>query len=278
LQAGVVFIATLIFMRETNPFVLLERKAKKLRKETGNQNLRSALDTGVTAKQLFKRSITRPLRMLIFSPIILLLSLYVAVAYGILYLLLTTYFRVFGGQYGFTTGSVGLVFIGFGIGASISLVISGAISDRMLKSLTARNGGNPKPEYRLPMLFAGAFLIPISLFIYGWTADKKVHWIVPIIATSILGAGQFAILMPVQTYLVDAFTIHAASATAAATVLRSLLGALLPLAGNPMYDALGLGWGTSLLAFISVAFIPVPFVFWKYGERIRNSRFSQVKF
>jgi MFS family permease len=265
-------------MRETNPSVLLERKAKALRKETGNQNLRSALNTGLTPKDLLKASITRPLKMLFLSPIVFLFSAYFSVVYGTLYLLLTTFYRVFQGAYGFSTGSVGLVFIGFGSGALISLVISGALSDRILKKLTARNGGKPKPEYRLPLLFPGAFLIPISLFIYGWTADKKVHWIVPIIATGILGMGQLFILMPIQTYLVDAFTVYAASATAAATVSRSLFGALLPLAGNPMYDSLGIGWGTSLLGFISVAFIPVPFSFWKYGERIRNSRYSQVKF
>lgn len=84
--------------------------------------------------------------------------------------------------------------------------------------------------------------------------------------------------MPASTYLVDAYTVYAASASAAATVFRSLVGALLPLAGNSMYDALGVGWGTSLLGFIAVAFIPVPIIFWKFGERIRNSRFSQVKF
>jgi hypothetical protein len=80
--------------------------------------------------------------------------------------------------------------------------------------------------------------------------------------------------MPATTYLVDAYTIHAASVSAAATVFRSLLGSLLPLAGNSMYDALGVGWGTSLLGFIAVAFIPVPVIFWKFGERIRNSKFS----
>jgi hypothetical protein len=84
--------------------------------------------------------------------------------------------------------------------------------------------------------------------------------------------------MPALTYLVDAYTVYAASVSAAATVFRSLLGALLPLAGNRMYDALGVGWGTSLLGFIAVAFIPVPLIFWEFGERIRNSRFSQVKF
>ena len=84
--------------------------------------------------------------------------------------------------------------------------------------------------------------------------------------------------MPALTYLVDAYTIYAASASAAATVFRSLVGALLPLAGNSMYNTLGVGWGNSLLGFIAVAFMPVPFIFWKFGERIRNSKFSSVQF
>jgi hypothetical protein len=71
--------------------------------------------------------------------------------------------------------------------------------------------------------------------------------------------------MPASTYLVDAYTVHAASVSAAATVFRSLLGALLPLAGNSMYNVMGVGWGTSLLGFIAVAFIPLPFILWNFG-------------
>lgn len=77
--------------------------------------------------------------------------------------------------------------------------------------------------------------------------------------------------MPGIAYLVDTYTVYAASASAASTVFRSLLGALLPLAGNKMYDALGVGWGTSVLGFIALAFIPMPFTFWIFGEKIRKS-------
>lgn len=84
--------------------------------------------------------------------------------------------------------------------------------------------------------------------------------------------------MPAATYLVDAYTVYAASVSAASSVFRSLFGALLPLAGNSMYNTLGVGWGTSLLGFLAVAFIPVPLIFWKFGERIRNSKISQVEF
>lgn len=82
--------------------------------------------------------------------------------------------------------------------------------------------------------------------------------------------------MPIQLYLVDAFTIYAASALAANTVLRSLVGAILPLAGRQMYMTLGLGWGNSLLAFIALAMCPIPLIFYKYGERIRTSHRFQI--
>lgn len=77
--------------------------------------------------------------------------------------------------------------------------------------------------------------------------------------------------MTIQVYLVDVYTLHSASALAAATVLRSLFGAFLPLAGPPLYEAMGLGWGNSTLGFIAVALIPVPFLFIRYGERIRKN-------
>jgi hypothetical protein len=232
---------------------------------------------------------------LLCIPIVFLMSLYMAVGYGYLYLMFTTFPRVFEGQYNFSKGTVGLKYMGTGIGAFFGLAFCGGISDRLVTRLTKRYGGKTKPEYRLPAMFVGAFIVPIGLFLYGWTAEKKLHYILPLTGTAFVGAGLFCIFvsdgllvpgdtktdssqLPAATYLVDAYTKYAASVSAASTVFRSLLGALLPLAGNTMYNALGLGWGTSVLGFIAVAFLPVPFVFWKFGERIRESKMSQAKF
>jgi len=81
--------------------------------------------------------------------------------------------------------------------------------------------------------------------------------------------------MCIQNYLLDAYPQYAASVTAAMAVLRSLLGALLPLGGLQMYESLGIGWGNSLLAFISLALVPIPLAFFVYGERLRR-RFNPV--
>lgn len=71
--------------------------------------------------------------------------------------------------------------------------------------------------------------------------------------------------------MIDAFTLYAVSAIAANTVLRSIVGGLLPLAGLSLYRELGLGWGNSLVAFIALGLTPVPFIFYVWGERIRKA-------
>jgi hypothetical protein len=128
--------------------------------------------------------------MLFLSPIVFLLSLYVGVIYGYLYLLFTTITLVFEDNYGFGEGIVGLTYLGLGIGSVIGLLVLGGTSDKLLTYLSAKNGGEKKPEYRLPPMIPGSLFVPVSLFIYGWTTYYHTHWIVPIIGTSFLGVGM----------------------------------------------------------------------------------------
>lgn len=275
--AGVFGMILFFLGDESYAPALLERKAARLRRETGNPNLRSAMASGLPPKEVFLRSIVRPMKMLIFQPIVTLMSLYIAVNYGILYLLFTTMTFVFEGVYHFSSGAVGLSYIGMGVGMFVGMAALGVLSDKNIKKHQEK--GNVKPEHRLPILLTlpGGISLPVGIFLYGWTADKGVHWIVPIIGTSFVGLGNLTGMMTIQTYLIDAFNINAASALAANTFLRSVFGGVLPLAGLSMYDALGLGWGNSLLGFLSLALIPVPVLFRYYGERIRtNPRFRVV--
>lgn len=275
---GAATIGCFLVARETYAPVLLERKTKRLRKETGNEDLVSKLDLGITPKQLWIRSLVRPAKLMFLSPICALMSLYLAIIYGILYLLFTTFTFVFEGAYHFSESIVGLVYIALGVGMLLGLAILGTQSDPIMKRLAAKhNGGTPKPEYRLPLLMYGAPFIPVGLFIYGWTAQYHIQWAVPLFGTLLVGVGLLAGFMCINTYLIDAYTRYAASALAANTVLRSIFGAVFPLFALQMYDALGLGWGNSLIAFVSLAMVPIPFVFYYYGERIRTHPKFQVK-
>ena len=76
--------------------------------------------------------------------------------------------------------------------------------------------------------------------------------------------------MSINLYLVDAFPRYSASALAASKVLQSITGAVLPLAGPALYERLGLGWGNSVLAFMALSFSPIPLLFYRYGEKLRD--------
>jgi DHA1 family multidrug resistance protein-like MFS transporter len=115
----------------------------------------------------------------------------------------------------------------------------------------------------------GAFFIPICLFWFGWSARPSIHWIMPIIGSSFFTVGAFLLFMAVLSYLGDAYPKYVASVYASNDLVRSSFGAAFPLFANAMYAKLGLGWASSLLGFLSVAFIPIPFVLYFYGKKIR---------
>ncbi|GJD04465.1 major facilitator superfamily transporter [Colletotrichum higginsianum] len=257
--------------------VVIVRRAERLRKETGNQDLRSKLQADAKMSDTFKHAIVRPLRLLFMTPIVTLMALYVAIVYGILYLLITTFSFVYKDQYGFDEGTVGLTFLPAGIGMMIGIALFGALTDAIVLRNKARNIEHT-PEARLSPVIAMpcAVVLPVGLFIYGWTAEKGVHFIVPMLGVVVFSIGLMGVMTCIQNYLLDSYPLYAASVTAALAVLRSLSGALLPLGGLEMYNALGLGWGNSLLAFISIGLIPIPLVFYIFGARIRGRTKSNL--
>jgi MFS family permease len=268
-------ISTFIFFvnRETYPEVILERKTARLRKELNRPELISWYERERpkrTKSQILSNGLIRPLKLLTRSPISFLLSLYMAVTYGLLYLLFTTVTTTFTENYGWSNEISGLAYTGLGLGFITGLIAIGTTNDRTIKRLAKANNNVFEPEMRMVSCLPYACLLPISFFWYGWTADKHVFWIVPIIGLFPFGVGMMGIFLPIMTYMVDAFTHHAASATAALAALRSLFGAFLPLAGPTMYQKLGLGWGNTLLGFIALAMIPVPVLIYRYGETLRK--------
>ncbi|KAK8084470.1 major facilitator superfamily transporter [Apiospora hydei] len=228
----------------------------------------SKLALDLTPGQLFARSILRPTKMLLCCPIVTVMCTYVAILYGTLYLLFSTYSFVFKEVYNFSTTAAGLVFLAGGFGTLAGLGYIANFSDRNVKSCAA--AGKPvTPEARLPLIITvpGALTFPLGLFIYGWSAEARAHWIVPQLGTAVTGFGSILVFVAVQTYLIDAFEGHAASVVGANAVLRGLAGALIPLGGLGLYDALGWGWGNSLLGFVALVFAPV---LWVLGARGRG--------
>lgn len=208
------------------------------------------------------------MKFLFTSPIVALIALHIAFNFGVTMLLFAKFPTVYENTYHWSVSVSGLAYIGVGVGCAIGVITFAKLSDRLLNG----KEGQYRPERRLIMMMFVSPMFPIGLFIYGWTTEYKVHWVVPIIGTAICGPGAVIVNSSSQTYIIDIFGPQgAASALAAITLLRNLTGAFLPLAAPTLYASLGLGWGNSVLAFITVAFIPMPIYFYLNGASLRKS-------
>jgi len=272
-------ISGLFFLRETYVPELLKRKKLALIKKTGNKDLHTEYDDPDRKfSKVLRTALSRPFVLIATQPIVQALAVYIAYVYGIMYLVLATFPRLFTSPqyYNESIGISGLNYISLGLGFFLGAQIGARLNDAFYRRLKAKNGGVGRSEFRVPLMFPGSALIPIGLFWYGWTAETHQHWILPNIGACIFAAGNIMVFQCCQTYVVDAYQRFAASAVASTTVLRSLCGFGFPLFAPAMYGKLGYGWGNSVLGFIALALgIPAPFLLWIYGERLRQkSKFA----
>ncbi|KAL4916590.1 major facilitator superfamily domain-containing protein [Aspergillus aurantiobrunneus] len=261
---------------ETYHPVLLQRRAARLRKETGNQNIYAFLDHHKpTFMDIVRKYLLRPIQMLIYEPILTLVTIYLAFVYGILYLFFEAYPVSFQEVRGWTNGGIaGLPFIGITIGVfcGVALIIW-QTKTRFARKLAKH--GQVVPEERLIPMMIASVLLPAGLFWFGWTSSTDVHWMAQIVAGVPIGAGILVIFMQGLNYIIDVYMMFANSAIAGNTLIRSSLGGAFPLFATQMYHKLGVDWASSLLGFITVAMIPIPIVFFIYGKKIRAmSKFS----
>ncbi|KAF2626067.1 MFS general substrate transporter [Macroventuria anomochaeta] len=265
------------FLQETYAPKLLAWKRDKLIKESGNKELHTEFDSpDRTLATTLKIAMQRPFVLLGTQPILQVLACYMAYLYGLMYLMLSTFPRLWTGQYHMSAGIGSLNFISMGVGFFLGTQITAPLNDMLYRRLKKQNHGVGKPEFRVPIMVPASLLVPVGLFWYGWSAQANVHWIMPNIGAALFCGGVIIGFQCIQTYLVDSYTRYAASAIAAATVLRSLAGFGFPLFAPAMYNALDFGWGNSLLGFVALALgVPAPFMLWKFGEGLRaKSQFA----
>jgi hypothetical protein len=260
-------ILTVVLYKETYRPVLLKRKLIRVRRELGDNSL-NIHDDRRTPFTILKQALIRPFKLLFLSPAVAIACFASGLTFFYFYLLVATFPRVFEDQYGFNPTEVGLSYFGLGIGNLLGLVFFAATSDRYLARVSKRR--EVRPEDRLAPIYLGSPIIGIGFLWYGWSADKQLHWIMPIIGTTLFGFGFVAYMMPVILYLIDSWKLFAASAVATNVFLRSVVGALLPLVAGKLYDRLGLGWGNSLLALIAFVTTPLPWLYYRHGQYLRE--------
>jgi multidrug resistance protein len=264
-------LSGVIFLQETYAPQLLHVKAKRLRKETGNEALKTEYEHPErTLLNSLRISFVRPFRLLGTQLIVQVMALFMAFQYGLMYLVLSTFSSLFVNKYHESVGISGLNYISLALGCFLGAQGAAPFNDRIYRYYKAKNNNVGKPEFRLLLLICAAPFLPTGLFIYGWTAEFHTHWIWPNIGVVIFAIGIIVSFQCIQTYLIDAYVRYAASAIGAATVMRSLAGFGFPLFAPAMYKTLGYGWGNSVLGFVAIGIgLPAPVLLWFYGERLR---------
>lgn len=120
-----------------------------------------------------------------------------------------------------------------------------------------------------PTLIA-CFLLPIGLFLFGWTSDGSIHWLVSLLGITIYAIGTFVILQCMSVYLPRIYPAYSASLFAANDLCRSLLAAAAIHLGVPLYGRLGIGPGVSVLGGMSLLGVPGMWFIYRKGPALRS--------
>ncbi|OTA97077.1 hypothetical protein M434DRAFT_19276 [Hypoxylon sp. CO27-5] len=293
-----------LLVPETYHPILLRNKARKLRKDTGTTRWIAPIDKKTRSiPGTIAVATRRPFELLIFEPMCLNLCIFYALLLGIVYLFFGVFNVVFSENYGFELWQQGLTFLGLFVGMLRGAACAPIVNRNYVRLVNQREAtsgelAGSELEYRLP---PASILAPARLFMFAWTFFPSVHWVVPIIGSVIFGMGRvksflslftilgvcltmicyteaanFLIFTGIFTFKVEIYPLYAASALAANTFLRCAL-AMFPLFGIQMYRKLGDHWATSLLAFLTLAMMPLPCLFFRYGSEIRKkNRFASA--
>ncbi|KAI9727532.1 MAG: hypothetical protein M1828_006474 [Chrysothrix sp. TS-e1954] len=279
--SGFCLVFLFFFFPETSSTNILYRRSRRLRKATGNGKLKCEPEIAgenMGLKDVAMMTLVRPITLNFHEPIVFLLNLYIALIYGLLYIWFESFPIVFVDIYKFTLGTEGVAFVGILIGAILTIPPFFAYL-YYIQEPQFDEKGLIVPEKRLPAACVGGFAIPICLFWFGWSTGNT-HWIMPIIGSAFFSVGALLLFNSVLTYLGDAYPDYAASVYAGNDFMRSSFGAGFPLFATAMYDRLGVDWASSLLGFLSIAFIPIPFLLYRYGKTIRGkySKYARKDF
>ncbi|KAI0861687.1 major facilitator superfamily domain-containing protein [Xylaria cubensis] len=253
--------------------IIQRRRMKKMGLEPPER-----IPLSVTLRQFLTVGLLRPLHMMFTEPIVGALCLYLAFIFGVLFNFFGAFFFVFETVYHFTLVQSGLVFLAIAFGCVVGAIIIRLCEELFYKPQIRRFPPHKvPPEYRLLPALMGSVALPISIFIFAWTTRPSISPAVPILAIAIFGAGNICLFVSGIQYTGDVYhRTNIASAVSANSLARYGLAAVFPLFSLPLYQNLGVGWASSLLGFISIALLPLPWLLFKFGRVITSKSKYQM--
>lgn len=266
-----------LLLPETSTPNILLRRARRLRKLTGDERLRSQSEIdqkNLKPSAILMDAIVKPMEITIKDPAILFVNVYTAIIYGIYYSFFEVFPLVYPVYYGFSLGMIGVVFTCILVACLIGVAIYCLYLKFLLIPDIMKNGLRVQESRLVPALFA-CFGPTIGLFIFAWTARADIHWIAPTIGITVYGASVFIVMQCIFVYVPLSYPQYAASLFAGNDFLRSALACGSILFARPLFNNLGVAKGTSLLGGLSVIGIIGMFVLYIFGAKLRaRSKFA----
>ncbi|KAI1754054.1 MFS general substrate transporter [Xylaria castorea] len=256
-----------IFGNESYHPIIQRRRMKKLGLKPPDRTPFS-----VILRQFLTTGVLRPVHMMLTEPIVGCLCLYLAFIFGVLFNFFGAFFYIFETVYHFTLVQSGLVFLAIALGCVVGAIIIRLCEALFYQPQVHRFPPHQvPPEYRLLPAMIGSVALPVSIFIFAWTTRPSISPAVPILAIVIFGVGNINLFVSGLQYTGDIYhRTNIASAVSANSLARYGLAAVFPLFSLPLYQNLGVGWASSLLGFISLALLPLPWLLFKFGKFIRS--------
>ena len=272
--SGLILGLVILFQPETYAPILLKWKASHLREVTDDDRYKAEVEIrDETFIRRLGRALYRPFLLTFGEPIIILITLYLTVVYIILFTFLDGYTYIFAETYGFSEGITGLSFIGIAIGlcgASLLVPLIYRWGKRDLARIQEQGGHRLPPEFRLWFAMLGAPAVPISMFWMGWTTYPSISPWSPLVASVLFGYGILCIFISSYQYIIDSYESYSASALASVTLIRYVAAGGMVEVGIPMYKNLGVHWTLTILGALSLLLVPVPYLFFIYGVKVRG--------
>ncbi|CCK68924.1 Yhk8p KNAG_0B04900 [Huiozyma naganishii CBS 8797] len=272
IASGVCLVAIVVTIPETYRPLLLINKARRFRKETGDDRYFAPLEVTRRETSFLSAALLssrRPFMLLFRDPMMAVLCFYTGLELAIIYLYFVAFPYIYQTLYRFTVMQSACMYIGLMVGMILATPTS-VLIQRRYEAKVAQNGGVSVPEMRFDPLFYGAILSPVGLMIFAWTLYSHVHWIGSMIGSALFGAGVLYVFIGIFNYTVDAYRRYAASGMACNSFVRCVMAGVFPLFGLQMYEGMGINWASFLIAMCTLAMVPVPFLFKRYGAYLRS--------
>ncbi|GJC79781.1 citrinin biosynthesis cluster MFS transporter mrr1 [Colletotrichum liriopes] len=265
---GALFIMT---VPETYRPTLLRKKAAQKRQEEEDHRYWSDFDDTVPIFRRIRTAVSRPFILSFTEPVLMFWNIYISVIYAIVQLAYVAFPIVYQNERGWSTAISGLAFIGVFVG--IALVLA---TEPLLRKLVNRQPknpetGQPEPEATVLLICIGAVLEPIGQLSFALTSlpiEIPFYW--SVLSGVPFGYGFGLVFIYGTSYISKVFGMYATSASAGNLVFRSILGAVLVLVGKSMYAALTPRIAGITVGVAEVVLMPVPFIFFKWGKKIRQ--------